>query len=89
MRSSMSRSNHMLIALAPPAIRYPPTQTQNTRDALGSPCPVMNIGAIVVTRSREMIRGLVRVMRSAIRDGASAARRLGRLGLETGSRPVR
>ena len=40
---------------------------------------VMNIGATVVTSSREMIRGLVRVTRSASRDGA------GRTGSAAGS----
>ena len=38
----------------------------------------MNIGAIVVTSSREMIRGLVRVTRSAPSEGCLAPARLGR-----------
>ncbi len=35
----------------------------------GNPLSVMNIGAMVVTRSNEMIRGLVRVTKSARKDG--------------------
>ena len=34
---SMSRSNHMFTALAPPAIRYPPSQHPQTSDRLGQP----------------------------------------------------
>ncbi len=62
----------MLIALAPPAIRYPPTITHSTCDTVGSPAGVMNIGAMVVTSSSEMMRGLVRVTRSARMDGCFA-----------------
>ena len=35
----------------------------------------MNIGAMVVTSSSEMIRGLVRVTRSAASDGVAARSR--------------
>ena len=63
----------MLIALAPPAMRYPPTTTQNSWASDGRPAGVMNIGAMVVTSSSEMMRGLVRVIRSAASEGDSTA----------------
>ena len=66
---SMSRSNHMLIALAPPAMQYPASATQKSWPSVGRPAGVMNIGASVVTSRSEMMRGLVSVMRSATRDG--------------------
>ena len=65
MRSSMSWSMYMLTALAPPAIRYPPTITSRSVNHDG--LPAMYIGAAVVTSSSEMIRGLVSITRSAAR----------------------
>ena len=62
MRSSMSRSMYMFTAFAPPAIRYPPTSTISTSASSG--LPATNIGAIVVTSSSEMMRGLVSITRS-------------------------
>jgi DNA polymerase III psi subunit len=70
---SISRSNHMLIALAPPAIKYPAMATVSTSWNDGRPRPATNMGAIVVTRSSEMMRGLVSVTRSVARDGRRPA----------------
>ena len=61
----------MFTAFAPPAMRYPPMKTTSTRSQLGR--PATNIGAIVVTSSSEMIRGLVSATKSAARRRAPEA----------------
>ena len=58
----MSRSMYMFTAFAPPAMRYPPTNTASTSVHAGR--PATNIGAIVVTSSSEMMRGFVSATRS-------------------------
>ena len=72
----MSRSNHMLTVLAPPAIKYPARATHPIKLQLGTPWSVMNIGAIVVTSSNEMILGFVRATRSATSDTAAVGERV-------------
>ena len=52
----------MFTALAPPAIKYPPRDTQRTAMKLG--VPATYIGAMVVTSSSEMIFGFVSATRS-------------------------
>ena len=49
-------------------MRYPPMKTASTSCQLG--CPATNIGAIVVTSSSEMIRGLVSETRSRTNERA-------------------
>ena len=55
----MSRSRKWLIALAPPAARLPPTKTTKVVIGLGNPSEARNNPPKAVTRSRDMILGLV------------------------------
>ena len=57
---SMSRSTYMLMALAPPAARVPPTQGGHHQPTDGRPRWATIIVGSVVTSSSSMIRGLVR-----------------------------
>jgi hypothetical protein len=57
---SMSRSAYMLMALAPPAARAPPTRVATTSHTGGSPRAATTMVGRVVTSSSSMIRGLVR-----------------------------
>ena len=59
-RASMSRSNHWLIALAPPAARYPPIIVHTTVGPSGHPRSAMIMVSSVVKSSSEITRGLVR-----------------------------
>ena len=56
---SMSRSNHMLMAFAPPAASAPPRRVTTTRQVPGQPRAAMTIAANAVTSRRTMSRGLV------------------------------
>jgi hypothetical protein len=60
MTASMSRSTYMLMALAPPAARVPPSRVQNISATDGRPRSAITIVGRVVTRSSSMICGLVR-----------------------------
>ena len=55
----MSRSTYMLMALAPPAARVPPTTVTAISQSDGSPRSATTIVGTVVTSSSSMIRGLV------------------------------
>ena len=59
MTLSMSRSTYMLMALAPPAARVPPTRVATIRLSRGSPRWATIIVGSVVTSSSSMMRGLV------------------------------
>ena len=56
---SMSRSTYMLMALAPPAARAPPTRVATMRVTEGMPRWATTMVGRVVTSSSSMIRGLV------------------------------
>ena len=56
----MSRSTTMLMALAPPAARVPPTSVAAINHTEGSPCFATTMVGRVVTNSSSMMRGLVR-----------------------------
>jgi len=76
----------MLIELAPPAIKYPPTNTQNTSCGEGNPKSVTNMGTTAVSNSSEMTRGLVRPIRSRHKGRVSEARVAAKLaGMAEGS----
>ncbi len=59
MTLSMSRSTYMLVALAPPAARAPPTRVATTSQSEGIPPWATTMVGTVVTRRSSMIRGLV------------------------------
>jgi hypothetical protein len=59
MMSSMSRSNHMLIAFAPPAARVPPKTTATMSQSDGMPRWARTIVGTVVTSSSSMMRGFI------------------------------
>jgi hypothetical protein len=56
---SMSRSTYMLMALAPPAARVPPTTVQAISHTGGRPRWATIMVGTVVTSSSSMMRGLV------------------------------
>ena len=56
----MSRSTTMLMALAPPAARVPPTSVATISQTDGRPCFATTMVGRVVTSRSSMIRGLVR-----------------------------
>ena len=59
MMRSMSRSTYMLMALAPPAARLPPTSVASTSHPDGIPRSATTIVGTVVTSKSSMMRGLV------------------------------
>ena len=59
---SMSRSMTMLMALAPPAARVPPTTVATISHTDGTPRSATNMVGTVVTSRSSMIRGLVSAM---------------------------
>ena len=61
MRASMSRSSRWLSALAPPEASAPPTSSAASLGRSGTPRAPANMPAAAVSRSRLMMRGLVRV----------------------------
>jgi hypothetical protein len=56
---SMSRSTYMLMALAPPAARVPPSTVAAMSHSDGRPRSATTIVGTVVTSSSSMMRGLV------------------------------
>src|SRR5436190_735858 len=68
MTASMSRSTYMLMALAPPAARAPPTSVATIRPTAGMPLLATTIVGRVVTRSSSMMRGLVSATYAPTRD---------------------
>ena len=61
MRASMSRSQTMLMALAPAAASVPPTNVATINQIPGTPRAATNMVGMVVISSCSMMRGLVRV----------------------------
>ena len=60
MTSSMSRSNQLFMALAPPADSEPPMSVASTGHQPGHPSAASTMAGTVVISNSSMIRGLVR-----------------------------
>ncbi len=70
--TSMSRSNQLLMALAPPADNVPPTSVATTDQVPGHPSAASTMAGRVVMSSNSMMRGLVSATYAAHRPPPAA-----------------